>query len=327
MTFASGNPLDVREAVAAALVGAGAAAMVVGLLLNGRRRTRSLAEILDLSWGEHDVPVEAVTETPAVSALSVRIGELAGQLDRRGSLRTALDRAGLPVRPGEYLVMTAAAMLAGGVILAAATSTPLLGVIGAVAVALGARHLPRVRAARRGRRLEAQLPGAFSIIASSMASGHTFLRSVQMLRGQAPAPLSEELDRVVAETMLGQELIDALDHMADRYDIVDLRWVVHAVRTQQQTGGKVSDILHTMAGFMRTREEVRREVQVLSAEGRVSAYVLIGLPVAIGLALQVIDPAYLRPFFRGAGLIGLGACVAMLAIGYGVIRRMVDIKV
>ena len=316
-----------RETAAAGLVGGGAAFVAVGLLLRGERRSRSLAEILDLSWGEADVPVEAVTETPAVGLLSPRIGDLAGRLDRRGSLHAALERARLPVRPGEYLVMTAVAMLAVGVVLGAVTTLPVLGVVGAVVVALAARQFPRIRAARRSRQLEAQLPGAFSVIASSMTSGHTFLRSVQMLRGQAPAPLSEELDRVVAETMLGEELIDALARMADRYGIVDLQWLVHAVRTQQQTGGKVSDILHTMAGFMRTRAEVRREVQVLSAEGRLSAYVLIGLPVVIGLVLQVIDPAYLHPFFRGRGLVALGVCAAMLATGYGVIRRMVDIKV
>ena len=319
--------LGPREIGASLLVGAGAALAVVGLMMRAQRRTRSLAEILDLAWGERDVPVVSVTETPAVRMLGVRLEELAGQLDRRGSLRASLDRARLPFRPGEYLVMTGAAMRAAGVVLAAVASAPLVGVIAAAAVGIGARALPGIRAARRGRRLEAQLPGAFSVIASSMTSGHTFLRSIQMLRGQVPSPLSEELDRVVAETMLGQELIDALDHMADRYDIMDLRWVVHAVRTQQLTGGKVSDILHTMADFMRTREEVRREVQVLTAEGRVSAYVLIALPVLLGLALQVIDPAYLRPFFRGPGLVVLGGCAAMLAIGYVIIRRMADIKV
>ena len=327
MTHAVLGHLPEREVLAAVLVGLGAVAAVVGLLLHRDRRAHRLAEILDLSWGEADVPVESVSETPAVRMLTARIGELAGHLDRRGSLRASLERARLPLRPGESLVMTAGAMVAGGLVLAIATTVPLLGFAGAAAVALAARQLPRTRASRRSRKLEAQLPGALSIIASSMASGHTFLRSIEMLRGQAPSPLAEELDRVVAETMLGEELIDALAHMADRYDIADLRWLVHAVRTQQQTGGKVSDILHTMADFMRTRAEVRREVQVLSAEGRVSAYVLIGLPVVIGLALQVVDPAYLRPFFRGVGLVALGACVGCLAIGYVVIRRMVDIKV
>ncbi|HZU71665.1 MAG TPA: type II secretion system F family protein [Acidimicrobiales bacterium] len=315
------------QMAAAGLVGLGAALTAVGFLLRLRRRERSLAAILDLSWGEHDVPVEAVSETPSMSALTDRLAELAGSLDRRGSLHAALERAGLPVRPGEYLLISAVAAVAVGGLLGAVTASWPIGVMGLVGAALGARRWPSIRAGRRARQLEAQLPAAFSLWASSMAAGHTFLRSVQMLREECRPPLAEELDRVVAETMLGQELVDALGHMADRYDIADLRWAVQAVRVQRITGGKLSEILHTLAGFMLTRQEVRREVQVLSAEGRISAYVLVCLPVVLGLVMQVVDPAYLRPFFSGLGLVALGVAAGMLVTGFVIIRRMVNIRV
>jgi tight adherence protein B len=219
------------------------------------------------------------------------------------------------------------AAVVGGLLLAELTAAPLIGLMTAVAVVLVARRWPSVMAARRSKALAAQLPGAFSLVASSIASGHTFLRSIEMLRAECNAPLSEELDRVVAETMLGEELTDALAHMADRFDITDLHWAVHAVRTQQLTGGRIADVLHTLAEFMRTREEVRREVLVLSAEGRISAYVLMALPILLGLAIQMMDPSYLQPFFRGLGLLALGGCAAMLAVGFSIILRMVDIKV
>lgn len=320
-------PVEPRQLAAAAMVGGGAALTAVGILARARRREGRLADILDLPWGDHDVPVEAVSETPSVSAITSRLGEALSGLDRRGSLAAAIERAHLPLRPGELIALTAVASVTGGILLGVVTAAPVLGLVGAVGVALAARCWLTMRADRRRRALSAQLPAAFSLVASSIASGHTFLRSVQMLREECEAPLSEELDRVVAETMLGQELIDALSNLADRYQITDLTWAVHAVRTQQTTGGRISDVLHTLADFMRTREEVRREVHVLSAEGRVSAYVLIALPFFLGLAMQVMDPAYMRPFFTSAGLVVLGGCLGMLAVGFVIIRRMADIKV
>ncbi|MGH9120809.1 MAG: type II secretion system F family protein, partial [Acidimicrobiales bacterium] len=105
------------------------------------------------------------------------------------------------------------------------------------------------------------------------------------------------------------------------------RWAVQAVRVQQGTGGQLAEILHILADFMRSREEVRREVKVLSAEGRFSAYVLMALPFLVGLALEVEDPKYLHPFFQGWGIVVLAFCGALLAVGFFVIMRIVDIEV
>ena len=321
------SPVSSSGVEAALMVGGGAALAVVGWLVRTERREKRLADVLDLPWGERDVPADALAGTPSMSPLTRRVGDAFSKLDRRGDFAATVERAHLPVRPGEYMALTAVAAVVGGLLLGELTSAPLIGLMAAVAVILVARRWPRFVAARRSKALAAQLPGAFSLVASSIASGHTFLRSIEMLREECSAPLSEELDRVVAETMLGEELTDALAHLADRFDITDLHWAVHAVRTQQVTGGRIADVLHTLAEFMRTREEVRREVQVLSAEGRISAYVLMALPIVLGLALQVIDPAYLRPFFSGLGLLALGGCAAMLAVGFVIILRMVDIKV
>jgi len=315
------------QAAAALLVGGGASLAVVGWLAQTQRHERKLADVLDLPWGERDVPVETLTGSPSLSSVTRRLGDALSRLDRRGVFTASIDRAHLPVRPGEYMALSAVGAVIGGLLLGELTAAPVVGLMGAVIVALAARRWPDIVAARRRRQLQAQLPSAFSLVASSIASGHTFLRSVQMLREECRAPLSEELDRVVAETMLGEELTDSLARMADRFDIPDLRWAVHAVRTQQTTGGRIADVLHTLAEFMRSREEVRREVRVLTAEGRVSAYVLIALPLLLGLTIQVIDPSYLRPFFSGVGLAVLIGCALMLGAGFVVIRRMVDIKV
>jgi tight adherence protein B len=115
--------------------------------------------------------------------------------------------------------------------------------------------------------------------------------------------------------------------MAQRLQLRDLDWVVQAIRIQQTVGGKLADLLHTLADFIRARQEVRREVQVLTAEGRISAYVLAGLAPALLLMMQVTNPTYLAPMLHGGGLIVLLATGGSVALGTYIIFRMVKIEV
>ena len=177
------------------------------------------------------------------------------------------------------------------------------------------------------RKFEAQFPDALTLIASSLSAGHTFLRSIQMMCEEAPAPLSEEFSRVVSETQLGDPLVDALERMGQRIDMRDVDWVVQAIRIQQQVGGRLADLLHTLADFIRAREEIRREVDVLTAEGRISAYVLGGLPVFLFIAICVISPSYMDPMFEGWGPFVLLGAAGWAAMGFAFILRMVKIEV
>lgn len=318
------------QLLAAVLVGLGLAAAVVGILIRAQRRSETLAELLDLIGGEHDVQVEAVTESPAapsVSKVTARLGDLLGRLDTRGALDRSLARAGLPLRPGEFLFLAGAAAAIAGLLAGLMSQTFYVGIPVALAFAWGSRLYLSRRANKRREALRAQLPDAFSLIASAVASGHTFLRAIQLLRDQIAEPLSGELDRVVAEVMLGSNLIDGLERMAMRSEIDELRWAVQAVRIQQTTGGQLAELLHTLADFMRTREEVHREVMVLSAEGRFSAWVLLSLPFVVAILMEASAPNYLHPFFRGWGFAWLGVCALLMGVGFLVIRRMIDIEV
>jgi tight adherence protein B len=322
--------LNATALFAALFVGIGAAVAVLGVLLRAQRRSETLAELLSLVGGELDIPVEAVTESPeapSVSNVTARLGDLLGRLDKRGSLERALAKAEIPLRPGEYLFLAGLATVVGGGLLGMVTRSVVAGVGIAAIVAYGSRvHLER-RARKRLEALKAQLPDAFSLIASSVASGHTFLRSIQLLREQIAQPLATEFDRVVAEVALGSNLVDALERFALRSEIDDLRWAVQAVRIQQSTGGQLAELLHTLADFMRAREEVHREVLVLSAEGRFSGWVLMALPFFVGACLLVTAPGYLHPFFRGWGFVWLGFCGLLLSLGFVSIRRLVRIEV
>jgi tight adherence protein B len=322
--------LSVGDVAAAILVGGGLASATVGVLLRARGRSETLAELLELVGGEQDIPVTAVTESPAsppVSRVTARLGDLLGRLDTRGSLEKRLARADIPLRPGEYLFLAGLASVLTGLVAGFVTGSVLVGIPVAVVIAYGARLYVVRRARNRREALRAQLPDAFSLIAAAVSSGHTFLRSIQLLREQISAPLAGELDRVVAEVMLGSNLIDALERMAARTEIEELRWAVQAVRIQQTTGGQLAELLHTLAVFMRAREDVHREVVVLTAEGRFSGWILMALPFFVALVLRVTAPSYLDPLFRGWGFAWLGLCAVLLGMGYFVIRRLVEIEV
>ena len=315
--------------ILAAAVLVGMALLSAGLLLRARRRDRDLAQILELPYGEQDVPVEAITEgRNAIARSAVNFtGKMVDKYDARGSLGTLLERARIPMRPAEYIVVTLCGAVAAGALVGIMTSQWIIGAAAALATPMVSMQIPKVRIARRKKAFEAQLPDALSLIASSLSAGHTFLRAIQMMCEESEPPMSEEFARVVYETRLGDPVVDALDRMAVRLEISDLRWVVQAIRIQQQVGGKLADLLHTLADFIRAREEVRREINVLTAEGRISAWVLGGMPVALLFAIQVMNPGYAAPLFRGFGYVVLALTGGSVLLGVTIIRRMVRIEV
>jgi tight adherence protein B len=321
---------QLEAVMAAVLVGGGLAVAAVAAIVRVRTKQRTIAEILDDTMGTARVPVEAVSESPErgeLSAVTVRIAGIFGRIDTHGALEQRLERAAIPLRAGEYLVISSAIALMLAVVGGLMTESPVGAVIAIFLVAAVAWVIPGKRAAKRIARLQDQLPDALSLMAASVEGGQTFQRAIDMYRRDARPPLSVELDRVMAEVAVGSDLVVALENMAERSGVEDFKWAVEAVRIQQSTGGRLAVILHTLAEFMRTRQEVRREVQTLSAEGRMSGYVLFAIPLFLAGILELRDPGYLEPMYHGAGLIVLMITVLLMAAGWIAIRKMVNIKV
>ncbi len=312
--------------VAVLLVGGGFAFLSVGLLSRVYAREEQLAKILDLPWGEQDIDMRDVAErhSQLVENTIGVAGRFVDSIDAKGALLTKLEKARVPVRPGEFVILTVAAGVIGGAIIAIATSNLLFGLIGLAVSPLLARVYLDRRIKQRRKKFEEAFPEALTLIASSLSAGHTFLRAIQMMNEEAEGPLAEEFGRVVAETELGDPLVDALERLAQRIDIRDVDWVVQAIKIQQTVGGKLADLLHTLADFIRAREEVRREIDVLTAEGRVSAFVLGGLPALLLVAIQVLSPGYLDPMYQGWGWVWLGGAALITMMSIGIILRMVN---
>ncbi len=317
------------QLAAMVFVGGGMALLAMGILSRVYHREERLADILDLPWGEQDIDLDAAIEqhSSIVENTIGVAGRIVDQMDGKGKILTLLERSRLPVRPGELVLF----VLAGGVILGslvvAITTSLLFGAAAALASPFIALAYLRRRVAKRTRQFEEQFPDALTLIASSLTAGHTFLRAIQLMCEEADGPVAEEFARVVSETRLGDPVVDALDRMAQRLGIRDVEWVVQAIRIQQTVGGKLAELLHTLADFIRAREEVRREVLVLTAEGRISAYVLGGLPIFLGFFIQVSNPGYLDPLLEGWGLMWMGGALASIAIGMVMIFRMIKVEV
>jgi tight adherence protein B len=310
-------------------VGGGMALFAVGLLSRVYEREEQLADILDLPWGEKDVDLAAAVEqhSSLVENTIGAAGKLIDQVDAKGDLLSLLETARVPIRPGEFVLFVISGGIVGAAFVTALTSSAIFGVAALLSSPFVALAYLKRRIRQRQRKFEEQFPDALTLIGSSLSAGHTFLRAIQIMCEEAEAPLSEEFRRVVSETQLGDPLVDALERMSHRLAIRDVDWVVQAIRIQQTVGGKLADLLHTLADFIRAREEIRREIDVLTAEGRISAYVLGALPVFLGLFIQVSNPGYLNPMFQGWGWVYLGGAAASVALGMGIILRMVKVDV
>jgi tight adherence protein B len=303
--------------------------LVVGMILKRRDEDAAIADVLGMAPASFGEEREERGET--LSAVTRGAVDLAGQavaaMDKKRSLGVVLDRAQIPLRPGEFVIVIIAASLGVAAVAMLLSGQLLIAAAGAMMVPLIAARIVRRRVAKRTKAFCAQLPDALSLVASSLSAGHTFLRAVQMMCEESPPPLSEEFSRLVAETRLGDNVTDALARMAERLQIRDLDMVVQAIRIQQTVGGRLADLFHTLSDVIRARDEVKREVLILTAEGRMSAYVLAGLVPVLFMLMRVVNPDYLVPLYSGTGLFVLIGCALSVVAGLFVILRMVKIDV
>jgi tight adherence protein B len=204
--------------------------------------------------------------------------------------------------------------------------------LSAAALALALGFLPyfivKRKSTSRLNEFEAQFPEALDFLARSMKAGHAFSVSLEMLSAESPEPLATEFRRVFNENNLGAPLDVALYNLSDRVPSVDVRFFVSAVMLQRETGGNLGEILMNLSRVIRERFRLRGQVRAASAHGRLTATVLIILPVFMMLALFVVAPGYLDSMAEdehGKWMI-VGAIVGQL-LGFYFIRKIIDIKV
>jgi tight adherence protein B len=243
-------------------------------------------------------------------------------------LDAQLEAAGVSLRSGEFVVATVGAALLGGVLgMAMLQNLLLAGVTGLVGGLLPTLVL-RMSLGRRGEKMREQLPDVLTIMASSLRAGHSFLQALDTTAREIAAPANVEFQRLVAEIRLGRPAEDALESLADRVGSSDFRWAVLAVNIQREVGGNLAEILDNVSDTLRERATMRRQIRVLTAEGRLSAWVLAILPFAIAIYMFAVNPDYISLLFTTQiGLFMLGTAGVLMVLGILWMRKIVDIDV
>ncbi|MDH4113765.1 MAG: type II secretion system F family protein [Actinomycetota bacterium] len=260
-----------------------------------------------------------------VTHFGKRFAESRGFSDR---LDAELESAGVKVRSGEFVVLSVVAAVGGAVVGAALLRAGLLALIVGAACGMGPTVALRMSLRKRTEKMREQLPDVLTIMASSLRAGHSFMQALDTVAREIPQPAATEFQRVVSEIRLGRPTDDALEALAMRVGSPDFRWAVLAVNIQREVGGNLAEILDNVADTLRERAMMRRQIRVLTAEGRLSAWVLTGLPIAIGVYMYAVNPDYIGLLFTTKlGLFMLGTAVILLVLGIFWMRKIVDIDV
>jgi len=297
------------------------------------RRERRIATVETYVAAASHRP-KAVDEAPGPSAGREALVDLGERImsKRSSTERTMrlIQRADLPLRAGEWLVLRAVAVVIG-----AALGVLLLGgavLIGALVGAAAGFAIPgaflRFKATRRTAAFEKQLPQVMTLVATSLRSGFGLPQALEAVSRDAAEPAAKELSRALAQVRIGADLADALDTVATRMGTKSLHMAVMAIRIQRQVGGNLAETLDTTAHTLREREALRGQVAALSAEGRLSGVILIALPVFLFLYMLAVNHDYIALLWTTtAGVLMLIGCIVLMVIGVFWMRKTVQIEV
>ena len=276
---------------------------------------------------EGDGVASVVLEQAPSSALPL-VDRFMGGTNAGSGLAKLIEQSGVVITPGTVVTMSLGA--GAGLGLIAFLFSHL--VLAALAAALVGLALPvmwlKVRRSRRLRKFEEQFPEALDLLSRAIRAGHAFQSSMGMVADELPAPVGLEFKKSFEQQNYGLPLQEALNGLAIRVPIMDVKFFVTAVQIQRETGGNLAEILDNLANVVRERFKILRQVRVHTAHGRFTGYVLLGLPAFLAVALMFISPDHMRTLFtvRMGQMMVMGA-VVMQAIGFVWIKQVIKIEV
>ncbi len=261
--------------------------------------------------------------------------------DWGSNMARELARADLQLRPSEYLAIRIGAIVGApmAMYLLGATVFPTLG--NPLAILLAAvlgwwipRYYVNRRKNKRLRSFNDHLADTITLVANALRAGASFLQAIELVVRETQPPISTEFNRVIREVNLGLPFEQALTNMVRRVRSEDLELMTTAITIQHQVGGNLAEILDSIAFTIRERIRIKGDIRTLTAQQRMSGYVVAGLPIFLVVILSVIAPSFMEPMFGDPTIFGIPAGViilvigaVMMAIGFLLIRRIVDIEV
>jgi tight adherence protein B len=321
------------SSLAAVLVFVAVAALVVVVALvleslRDHRDRRSLAsrlesmdfETLAAQSGASDL-LRPLHQRTALEAFADRFTRLRG-------IQTAMEQADLSWSIATFLLATAGFAMGGGLAGLVFSNSLLVALVTAVVGGgLPYMYVTRKRA-RRMRKLEEQLPEAIDLMGRALRAGHPFSAGIKMVAEELPPPLGEEYRRAFEEQRFGLPVHDTLLSLADRAPLLDVRIFVTAVLIQREVGGNLAEILDNISHTIRERFRIQREIRTRTAQGRMTGYLLAGLPIIMGILFYFLNREYIMTLFTDPlGVFFLGAALILQVLGFLWIRQVVDIDI
>ena len=255
-------------------------------------------------------------------------GRLLSNIRHARGLDFKMQKAGIPLLGTEFLLLLGISIVLSAVIAYIISKRWYVGVIIALLVVMVEWIYVLLKINRREAAFTNQLGDCLMMVANAMRAGFSFLQAMDLVSKEMEPPMSDEFKHVMRDINLGASVERALDDMDQRVSSPDFSLVVTAVLIQQQVGGDLAHILDTISDTIQDRIRMRREVRTLTAQGRMSGWVLAALPFALAALISVTNPSYLEPLFQERiGQIAIVGAIFMVVIGFFVINRIVDIDV
>jgi tight adherence protein B len=329
-----------------AVAGVAAAAILLiafGVAMSGSGAGIS-ARLERYASGREQMPAAGqggIADLIAQSATLAQLNRVVEGRDFGANLAREIARADLRLKPSEYLALWAGTTV-GIPILFVVFSVGLPALRNPLALLAGALigfMLPRLWLGRRkAGRLNAfnkNLPDTITLIANALRAGSSFLQAIELVVRESRPPISTEFGRVIREVNLGLPFEQALENMVRRVKSDDLELMATAISIQHTVGGNLAEILDSIAFTIRERVRIKGEIRTLTAQQRLSGYVVGFLPIGLAGFIFVAAPSFFNPMFENPpGILGLPAGVIILClgafmmfIGFMIIRRIVDIEV
>lgn len=298
----------------------------LGNVVSGRGQV--IDDRLDQYAGRKTLGAEEQTQ----KARGERFEKLVNE-ERGSAIATELARADLPLTPGEYVAINLGSVALGaflGLLIGGGLSTSglIFAIIGALLGFYAPRFYVRVLKGRRLNAFNGQLGDTIVLLANSLRSGYSLLQSMETAAKEITPPMATEIQRVTREVGLGLSMQTALANMYRRMPSDDLDLLITAINVQHEVGGNLAEILDNIAFTIRERVRIQGEIRTITAQQRLSGYILAVLPAVLGFLMYLLNPQYIsRLWTSTCGMIMLGAGALMLVLGFLAIRAITTIEV
>jgi tight adherence protein B len=268
--------------------------------------------------------VKQTEKLSAVKPLDVALAHTKGIADW---LQRLITRAGMQITVGGLLLASACLLMGAWLIIGRFTRLPWLGLAIGVVLSFVPFLVVRHKAKKRLRTFEEQFPEAIDLIGRALRAGHAFTTGLAIVAEEAPQPVAGEFRLLYDQQNFGMSLPDALKAFAERMPLLDARFFVTAVLTQRESGGNLAEILSNLAHVIRERFKVKRQVRVISAHGRITGWVLSGLPPTLAIAFLATTPAHIMTLVNDPlGVRMIFGALFLQILGTLIIRRLVNIE-